>query len=234
MYHRTLLPIQLAVLLGALSGCSSSLFGPAGSRFDPQACVEDAIRGDATPAVAPVAAAEFERACRNGDASACSALGVITEVGWDRPADPGAAAGLFARACQGGNARGCVHLSRLELDGQVPGAHPVAARSRLEGACLGGEPFACEELGKRLATGDGLPRDVHRARPLLEVSCQHRRGDACFELASIDAPVGTIPDPWTLELFVTACVAGHEGACARLDSVRPVPGAARGSAVAGM
>jgi hypothetical protein len=207
----------LALMLGGLTGCAPSLFTFSTPGYDAQACVEDAITKGTKQELARGAAKEFELACNAGDAASCSALGLLTETGQARERDYKLAARLYDRACSGGNARGCVHLASLELSGKIGDLSADGPKRRLEQACRDGEAAGCEELGLRLALGDGLPQDARRGRALLEKACSNKRPKACYELAILDTPPGAAPNPWSLELLVDSCVAGHEPACRRLD-----------------
>lgn len=218
----------ISVSLITLSGCAPRLFEKSHFEFsteeyDSQGCVEDALRRHPDTALTAAAASDLEPACAAGEAASCSALGVLAETGQGVPRDLARAARLYASACGDGNARACVNLSRLQLSGMVAVSDHVTARARLLSACNDGEVTGCEELGKHLAhrSQRGSP-ERRLARALLDRACTRQRGEACYELALIDAPPGAPPSAWTLELFAKACVAGHAAACERLDAKRAV------------
>jgi TPR repeat protein len=73
---------------------------------DEQSCVERALRRNPDPAAVDAARVAFGEECDAGHADACSALGVMNELGVGRPADPSRAVALYARACDFGNVHG--------------------------------------------------------------------------------------------------------------------------------
>ncbi len=211
------LRFSLVLVAGATTGCAPSLFSFSTTGYDAHACVEDAIARKTDPALAARAAGAFEDACVEGDAASCSALGALFETGQGRPKSVAQAGVHYARACAGDNQRGCVNLARLEASGALGEVPMTTVRRRLATACEDGEQTGCAELGRRLAHGDGVPRDAKRGRRLLENACSAGRAEACFELGDLDTAPGTKPNLMSLELFVSACVAGHRAACDKLD-----------------
>ncbi len=220
--------ILISISFTSLLGCAPRLFETsrfefATGEYDSQGCVEDALRRHPDTALTARAASELEPACAAGEAASCSALGVLAETGQGVPRDLDRAARLYSSACADDNKRACVNLSRLQLSGKVAVSDHVTARARLLSACNSGEVTGCEELGKHLAHGSRRGSPERRvARALLDRACARQRGEACYELALLDAAPGAAPNAWTLELFAKACVAGHAPACVELDGKRAV------------
>ena len=213
---------KLELLVGALfvlcSGCTKTLF-KANSAYDSQACVEEALRRNPTNPDAVDAAAVFAKACGERDAAACSVHGLMLELGAGVTEDRGQARALFTQSCGEGNPRACANLSRLELRFvKDPGGIAVAT-DRLLVACDEGEPSACAEAAALVDAR--TDRDPEKTRALLERACQRGQTKACFDLAERSS--GHDPaDPVRLELYVRACVGGHEPACAQLGGGRRV------------
>jgi hypothetical protein len=197
-----------------LTGCASSLFDPATPGYDTQGCVEDALRRSDDVELVRAASAEFERACRDDDGAACSALGVIIENGALTKPDTKAARGLYARACTLDNLRGCVNLGRLDERRGLGEEDASRIRALYGFACANGEQSGCAALGRSLAHGGAKERD--RAIELLGGACGAGRADACFELAELERR-GAAPGPVALQHYALACIAGHMMACERLD-----------------
>lgn len=208
------------VVFGA--GCSGSLFS-ATSAYDSQACVEESLRRSPESRDAIDAAAVMSKACREGEAAACSVLALMLELGSGVPEDRVRARSLYTHACHAGNLRACTNLSRLELTFvEDPGAVAVAT-DRLLVACDEGEPSACAEAAALVdARSD---RDPSKTRWLLERACNNGQTKACFDLAELSTNHDP-SDPALLELYVRACVGGHEPACVRLGGGRRVVAAA--------
>ncbi len=207
--------VAVALIVGC-AGCSGSLFS-ANSAYDSQACVEDSLRRNPNSRDAIDAAAVMSTACLEGDAAACSVHALMLELGAGVPEDRVHARALYRKACSENNHRACANLSRLELTFvKDPGAIAVAT-DRLLVACDEGEPSACAEAASLM---DGrTDRDPEKKRWLLDRACQSGQTKACFDLAELSS-VQDPSDPARLELYVRACVGGHEPACVRLGGGR--------------
>ena len=91
--RNSVLLIAAACAFGGF-GCQSSSRMTATS----QACVENALRRSASNEMANDARETFRDGCAQGELEACSALGVLTELGFGEKADPVAAGQLYGRA----------------------------------------------------------------------------------------------------------------------------------------
>jgi TPR repeat protein len=106
------------VALALVTGCGSvDLFqAPVGSgktRYDAQECVEHGLRYAPDPEGVREATVAFADACQEGEAAACSALGVMYELGRGFAVDTARARELYGAACSAHNARGCANLAAL-------------------------------------------------------------------------------------------------------------------------
>jgi TPR repeat protein len=207
-----------------LSGCGAGLFASADG-YDRQACVEEAMRQRPDAKLAAAAAPELELSCRVGDAAACSALGVTYELGLGREQDMSMARGLYLKACTAKNERGCVNAANLEIAQPRSPASVAHAREMLFSACEAGEPSGCASMAAQLAKGDGVPRDVEKAERMFAKGCDGGSAAACYGLAELQRSDAK-PQAGLMELYVRACVAGHQPACKRI-ATPPVRVAAR-------
>jgi len=66
------------------------------------------------------AATLFERACRDGEARACTSLGSMALQGETGKVDASWARGLYEKACQGGDAEGCGKLRAMTAQAVGP------------------------------------------------------------------------------------------------------------------
>jgi len=199
-----------------LSGCGAGLFSTTDG-YDRQGCVEEAMRKRPDPKLAEQAATEFELACRSGEAAACSALGVSRELGLGRTRDVSLARGLYLKACTEQNQRGCVNLANLEIAEPRSALAVAHAHELLFSACEAGEPSGCAAMAERLAKGEGVPKDLEKAGRMFAAGCDGGSARACFGLAEMRRVSGPKDQAGLLELFVKACVAGHQPACRRLS-----------------
>jgi TPR repeat protein len=112
-----------AILLGACAalfagGCAQEgLFTNrvevGGLSYNAQDCVEHALRNHPDTETVREARTAFSDACKNGEAAACSAVGVMYEVGVGVPMDTRRARELYGTACEAHNARACENLAGL-------------------------------------------------------------------------------------------------------------------------
>jgi uncharacterized protein len=209
---RTLFAITFAL---TASGCAGFSMGNKPGLVDArQDCVEGSLRRAPDPGVLPEAATEFDAACSDGQAAACSVLGVMYQLGRGVDRDDERAHALFAGACAAGNAGGCVNLgSMLVADGDV-----VTASVRFQWGCDHGEKRGCAELATLHAQGvGGIPLDLPRAATLYEIACHAGDGTACFRAASLREYGPLAQNPLlVITLYEQACATGVADACERL------------------
>jgi TPR repeat protein len=201
-----------AWLVLTLAGCAGPPFGPPKPVYDEQGCVENALRREPDPAAVAAARVTFGEKCDAGHADACSALGVMNELGVGGAIDPERAIALYARACDFGNVHGCTNLAVARLEGSGgPRAARFAARI-LEPACDLGEARACLYLARLHEAGDGTSRDDALAARLFEVACDGEEAPACVaraeRLARAGRPAGASA------FYGKACSLGDARACA--------------------
>lgn len=214
--------VSLAMLLGAAtSGCGIQWMrhGPLG-HYDQQLCVETALRRNPDPATLASAYARFEAGCQEGDAAACSTLGVMYERGLHVKQSVPRAVRLYDRACKGDNGGGCVNLGMAYKAGAGVEVDAARAAQLFEMACERGDVRGCTELASVMARGQGIPSDARQAAELFETGCSAGHADACYRLASYfeDGTFG--PDPFTaMTFFEKACIAGISAGCERLDQM---------------
>lgn len=176
-----------------------------------QACVEHALRGDPDLRAVAMARIVFERACDEQHAGACSALGVIYEIGLGVAADPARASALYERACRYGNVRGCTNLAIVQIWGfGVPREVRFAARL-LGVTCARGDAKACLHLARLHDAGEGTSMDRALAARLFELACDGQEASACLERAEILANAGRHRD--AEEFYGKACSFGDARAC---------------------
>lgn len=93
--------------------CGSAITFTNNGSFDQQRCVEEALRRRPKLSETDDAHVLFRTNCNLGDPAACSALGVMYEVGVGKPTDARHAGKLFTKACLGKNQLGCENLAGL-------------------------------------------------------------------------------------------------------------------------
>jgi uncharacterized protein len=209
-------PTSMLLLTG---GCAES-FGGAMPGYDQQACAERALRRAPNAYTVAEAVRAFRADCLQGGAEACSALGVMNEVGVGLPANAPHAVALYTRACQAGNTRGCANLGVAKVQGIGVVRDAVAGARLLVPACDLGDARACAYLGRMYATGDGVVADASKAAQLFDVACLKEEGSACTSLGDLRAGEGGrgAAD----ELYGKACSLGDADGCKHFDAPTPV------------
>ena len=217
--------VTAVMILGASGvGCGGIVWmRPSLEVFDEQndqACVETALRRSPDPASLESARERFESACEEGEAGACSALGVMYERGLAVKKNLKSAVTLFGRACQAGNGGGCLNLGMAYASGAAVVVDAEHAAVLFGVACAKGDVRGCTELGSVKARGMGVARDVRGAAKLLSDACSEPHAPACFRLASLfeDGTLG--PDPVSaMSYYEKACIGGLGDGCDRLDAM---------------
>jgi len=193
-------------------GCVSSFASASG--YDEQVCVERSLRRTPDPVTAAQARQQFEEECRQGGAEACSALGVINELGVGIPANVQRAVALYERACHAGNRRGCANLGVVRAEGIGGPVDVQAAVQLLEPACAEGDARACAHLAGLRERGVGVSKDPLLAAHLLELACDGEEASACLALGDIRAKARQFES--AMASYGKGCLHGDEAACARL------------------
>jgi TPR repeat protein len=122
-------------------------------------------------------------ACADHDGSACSILGVMSEVGAGVPRDRGRARWAYRRACNAGNMHGCGNLGELLLADLEPGANQGAALALLHRSCDAGKLRACDVLlGHACVRGEGAACLTLAA---LRTACARGSDAACARIEGL-------------------------------------------------
>lgn len=232
--HHTRWPRAALLAAASLLAACGPARSPDGAleAYDHQACVENALRNKPDPALLADAALELGQGCRFSDASSCSMLGVMYELGRGVRRDPERARSLYERACDGGNARACGNLGELVLRDPALGA-PERAVSLLRSSCEAGQPRACATLGVAALEGRVRLASPDEPRLLLARACGRGEPAGCVALGDLSARLGD--EARADALYASACARGHEVGCARFDErSRRLRGHTPPAAVAGM
>jgi len=201
-------------ILASTAGCAAS-FGGSLPGYDQQACAERALRRTPDRYTLADAVRAFKIDCHEGGAEACSALGVMNELGVGVPLNAARAVALYDRACKVGNTRGCANLGVARSLGIGVARDAAAGAQLLIPACDQGDARACSYLGRLYAAGDGVVGDAARAARLFDLACQGEEGSACTSLADLRASAGQRDD--ANELYGLACSLGDSNGCDRFD-----------------
>ena len=178
-----------------------------GGSYDARTCVENALRRSPDPSILADALARFSEACTAREAAACSALGVMFELGRGTPVDRERARSLYTEACTAREPHGCANLGELLItEGRAERARGLVLLRR---ACNDDVGRACAALGRAYRDGRGVEPNPGIARSLLDVACGDGETVACLELA--DMPGGGALDESPARLRAALAVAAENG-----------------------
>ncbi len=205
--------VFLVGALAATAGCQPAA-GAVQLSAAKQQCVECGLRVPTDTDISPEALRGFTRSCRQGDAAACSVVGVIFEQGRGVAQDIKGAARFYAAACRSGNARGCVNLGKFYARGQTGTKDLSGARTLFEFGCAQGNAAGCYHLGQvQFQLGDQAG-----ARRSFNASCRAGSAQACHLAASMHVlgQGGVKDEARAASLYRRACERGSSSACNQL------------------
>lgn len=221
--HASLRFVALTVALTSTTGCGIKMLRPLVAGFEgdrQQECVEAALRGAPDPAAVPAAMARFTAGCESDDPAACSALGVMYELGRGVKKDAARAFALYEGACKAHNDAGCVNLGLAYRGGIGTRVDVEHAAALFTIGCDGGNDYGCVELATLRKLGLGVARSPQIAAGLFQVSCENGHADACYRLAGMFEEGTLGPDPMTtLTLYEKSCAYGKKESCERVDAL---------------
>lgn len=193
-----------------------------------QECLECAIRNSPDANSLRVAPKRFRKACKQGDASACSVLGVMHEQGRGVAVDLHAANRLYQRACRGGNAAACSNLGRFVEHGAVGKPDPEAAEILYDQACRAGSGAGCWYLGLHRAERGQLGS----ALLALTLGCNRGSSESCHDLGAMYQHGRGVPKHRGIakSLYTQACRSGSDRGCTAIDLLEGRHTALRGEA----
>jgi len=151
----------------------------------------------------------LDKACQQGEASACNA---VADAYWHGPhgvkRNVPRALRLFERACNGGDPIGCTNAAVLYTGGDGVKKDDKKSLALSQRACAGGIATACGNAGSRYELGMGVPRDLPRAASLYDRACR-KDPSTCIRMAILHATgQGAKRDPARAkELFARSCSA---------------------------
>lgn len=235
--HRRITAAAIGIVLAGCGAQAKPRAAPA--TINSQVCVERSLRRSADPGMVALVFGEFTKACDAGEASACSSLGVMYEIGLGTAEDHVRAGQLYKSACAAQNIGGCTNLGLAYLHGFGVTADSQRARQLLEWSCKFKHPVACRELGAMHLVGEGVDVSADAAVRYFRLGCKYADGEACFNLGMLfEQGVSQRQDTaQAIGYYEQACVQGEARACDGLlriqrqsdtaikvrDEVKPLP-----------
>ena len=160
-------------------------------------------------------------ACNQGDALACSQLGLWHQYGLNRAAqDASTAAKLQEKACELGAGVGCFNLATqrvygigVQKDMALGNSLLAKAAEMHERSCEAGGIAWCVNLATMLLQGQGVEADPQRGMTLLRKACSDNVKGACIQLAVV---TGRTDKKARRVLLQEQCGNGEMAACSFL------------------
>lgn len=213
--------MRYAVLLVALLACGKKSEKPAQGSGTAVAVAGDAAAPGDARLDPKEAAAQYDKACLEGNAEACRNLGVLYNEGIGVTKDPKRATALFAQACNSGNLAGC-NQTALALAEGIGVEKDVAKASELFAkSCDGGNALACRNLGLMYRDGRGVEKDLAKAEAMFAKACEGKAPFACTNAGEVQKAFAMLPGAKDkdvrfksmIDLFKRGCDDGDPAAC---------------------
>ncbi len=116
--------------------------------------------------------ASFREACSDGEASACTKLGILYSRGRGVPKDLAQAAALYGSACDGGEAPGCRRLGELYERGEGVARDFAKALELFRDGCQRNDAASCSNLSKAYDIGEGVAEDPAQRDAFARKACE--------------------------------------------------------------
>lgn len=148
----------------------------------------------------------YEKACKDGNSTACFRLGGQFKAGYGREKNEERAIELYREACDQASAAACSALAKLYLDKGAPhGWTEVIALSTK--ACEERDPQACTDLGFLYASGTGVTRDDAASMPWFRRACELGDPQGCYNVGLM------LQQGRGVEQSTAAALAAYQEAC---------------------
>jgi TPR repeat protein len=210
--------LTAVVLTACAVGCKSGESEPQRSRVtpSPSTCPIDQVtlgtydQERPLPPCADISTAACERACDEGDATACVEVAYAIE---QDPASEPKAQRMYARACALGHHNACTNRAAFlyHNTSSSVGDHSCAARI-FQATCESGEPFGCGMYSLAQFEGVGVTKDADAALVHAGRTCQQTEHFACTALGRIYESRGDTSK--AIVAFSQACETGYRDSCA--------------------
>jgi TonB family protein len=126
-----------------------------------------------------------EKACSNGEATACALLGSMYRDGVGVERDVDRAAVLYEKACHGGSATGCRWLGAAYAIGRGVKKDQARAVALFKQACDGGNAGGCVSLADAYARAAGVDKSESMAAALYRQACDFGDAVGCTALKAL-------------------------------------------------
>ncbi len=162
-----------------------------------------------------LAASYYRQGCGQGDARACTNLGVMFEKGQGVYRDDVKAAELYARGCEGDDTLGCTYLGFMYQGGRGVLRSPVKAFELFGRGCEDSYAVGCTHLGLLYEAGEGVAMDHRRAGRFYAQGCAGHHAPGCRRLGLLyERGLGVTTDAMqAAELYRLACEGQDAPAC---------------------
>ncbi len=161
------------------------------------------------------AAIYYRQGCGQGDARACTNLGVMFEKGQGVYRDAVKAAELYTEGCQGDDTLGCTYLGFMYQSGRGVFRSPVKAFEMFGRGCEDSYAAGCTHLGILYEAGEGVAMNHRRAGRFYAQGCAGHHAPGCRRLGLLyERGLGVTADPMqAAELYQLACDGQDAPAC---------------------
>ena len=160
----------------------------------------------------------YEKACDNGDAEACTQLGVMYATGKGVALNIPRAVEFYRKACDGGSAVGCTNLGYMYATGKGVPQDNVRAAAYYKRGCDGGNGGGCTNLGFMYENGNGVDQDNGLATDYYQKGCDGGDAIGCSNLGYMYENGRGVRQDYgrSIEYYKRGCDGGNGRGCGNL------------------
>lgn len=164
----------------------------------------------------------FESACKSGDKTSCSNLGVMYQNGWGVKQDIPKGESLLYLACKAGDELGCDLLGEMEY---TDDGYWLSKGHELQGyteCCENGVFDGCSRIGLYYRGGfQGIDKDEKKAKDYFQKACHEGNANGCFNLGTMYLKGDVVKQDYnkSIQLYKNACENNEFHACFSLGDM---------------
>lgn len=164
----------------------------------------------------------FESACKSGDKTSCSNLGVMYQNGWGVQQDIPKGESLLYSACEAGDELGCDLIGEKEYADVGFWLPQGGHLQEYIDCCENGIANGCSGVGLYYRSGfQGIDKDENKAKNYFQKACDDGNANGCFNLGTMYLKGDAVQQNYrtSIQLYKKACENNEFNACFSLGDM---------------
>lgn len=164
----------------------------------------------------------FEDACKSGDKTSCSNLGVMYQNGWGIKQDISKGESFLYSACEAGDELGCDLIGEKEYADVGFWLPKGGDLQEYIDCCENGIANGCSAVGLYYRSGfQGIDKDETKAKNYFQKACDDGNANGCFNLGTMYLKGDVVKQDYskTIQLYKKACENNEFRACFSLGDM---------------